>query len=93
MLRALPAQTCVKIIEVIICVRKLCIPPFSEDPRLMQELIEYCEQDVRTMRAASQAMRELTDDELADYHINERINDRGVMVDVPLCQAAVKIRG
>ena len=71
-------------------VRKLCIPPFSDDVRLMQELIEYCEQDVRTMRAASKAMRELTDDELADYHTNERINDRGVMVDVPLCQAAVR---
>ena len=71
-------------------VRKLCIPPFSDDVRLMQELVEYCEQDVRTMRAASKAMRELTDDELADYHINERINDRGVLVDVPLCQAAVR---
>jgi DNA polymerase len=71
-------------------VRKLCIPPFSDDARLMQELIEYCEQDVRTMRAASKVMRELTDDELADYHINERINDRGVLVDVSLCQAAVR---
>ena len=71
-------------------VRKLCIPPFSDDVRLMQELVEYCEQDVRTMRAASKAMRELTDDELADYHTNERINDRGVLVDVPLCQAAVR---
>ena len=71
-------------------VRKLCIPPFSDDAHLMQELVEYCEQDVRTMRAASKAMRELTDDELADYHINERINDRGVMVDVSLCQAAVR---
>jgi DNA polymerase len=27
---------------------------------------------------------------LADYHVNERINDRGVLVDVPLCKAAVK---
>lgn len=71
-------------------VRKLCIPPFSDDPRLMQELVEYCEQDVRTMRAASKAMRELTDEELADYHTNERINDRGVLVDVFLCQAAVR---
>lgn len=71
-------------------VRKLCIPPFSNDVRLLQELVEYCEQDVRTMRAASKAMRELTDEELADYHINERINDRGVLVDIFLCQAAVR---
>ena len=71
-------------------VRQCCVPPFKDDPHLIQELIEYCEQDVRTMRAASKAMRELTDEELADYHINERINDRGVLVDVFLCQAAVR---
>ena len=71
-------------------VRQCCIPPFKDDPHLIQELIEYCEQDVRTMRAASQAMRDLTDDELADYHANERINDRGVLIDVPLCQAAMR---
>jgi len=32
-------------------------------------------------RAISQAMRQLSDEELADYHVNERINDRGVLVD------------
>lgn len=69
-------------------VRQCCMPPFKDE--LIQELIEYCEQDVRTMRAASQAMRDLTDDELADYHANERINDRGVLIDVPLCQAAMR---
>ena len=28
--------------------------------------------------------------DLADYHVNERINDRGVLADVELCRAAVK---
>jgi DNA polymerase len=42
------------------------------------------------MRAVSKAMRELSDDELADYHVNERINDRGVLVDTALCAAAVR---
>jgi DNA polymerase len=69
-------------------VRACCIPPFRDD--LIPELIEYCEQDVRTMRAASKAMRDLTDEELEDYHANERINDRGVLVDQRLCRAAVK---
>jgi len=69
-------------------VRKCCMPPFNTD--LLPELVEYCEQDVRTMRAASQAMRELTPEELEDYHVNERINDRGVLVDINLCSAAVK---
>jgi DNA polymerase len=70
-------------------VRQCCIPPYSEDPRELAELIAYCEQDVRAMRAVSKAMRELTADELADYHVNERINDRGVRLDRPLALAAV----
>lgn len=74
-------------------IRQLSIPKadgtFRNDPELMAEMVEYCEQDVRTMRAASLAMRELSDTELTDYHVNERINDRGVLVDVPLCKAAV----
>ena len=71
-------------------IRLLCIPPFKEDPALMAEMIQYCEQDVRAMRSISKALRPLSADELADYHVNERINDRGVLVDVPLCTAAVK---
>lgn len=74
-------------------IRQLSIPKpdgtFRSDPDLMAEMIAYCEQDVRAMRAASLAMRDLSDAELADYHVNERINDRGVLVDVPLCKAAV----
>lgn len=74
-------------------IRQLSIPradgTFNNDPKLIAEMVAYCEQDVRTMRAASAVMRELTDRELADYHVNEQINDRGVRVDVPLCKAAV----
>ena len=71
-------------------IRLLCIPPFKEDPALMAEMIQYCEQDVRAMRSISKALRPLSADELLDYHVNEQINDRGVLVDVPLCHAAVK---
>ena len=42
------------------------------------------------MRAVSKAMRDLSAEELADYHVNERINDRGVLIDVELAHAAVK---
>jgi len=69
-------------------VRQCCIPPYNKT--LIPELIEYCEQDVRAMRAVSLAMRQLSDDELTDYHVNERINDRGVKVDVALCRAAIR---
>jgi DNA polymerase len=78
-------------------IRLLSIPQangqFREDADLMQEMIRYCETDVKVMRAISQALRPLSADELADYHVNERINDRGLLVDVPLCQAAIKYAG
>jgi DNA polymerase bacteriophage-type len=71
-------------------IRLMCVPPFKNDPELMAEMIAYCEQDVRAMRAISKAMRPLSEQELQDYHVNERINDRGVLVDVPLCKAAIQ---
>jgi DNA polymerase len=69
-------------------VRQCCLPPYNT--ALLPELFEYCKQDVRAMRAISKGMRNLSDDELLDYHINERINDRGVLVDVALAQSAVR---
>ena len=75
-------------------IRLLSIPQangsFRDDPELMAEMIRYCETDVKVMREISKAMRPLSDDELADYHVNERINDRGVLLDLPLAQAAIK---
>ena len=75
-------------------IRLLSVPrsdgTFSTDPALMAEMVRYCEQDVRAMRAISKAMRPLSDEELADYHTNERINDRGVLLDLPLAHAAIR---
>jgi len=71
-------------------IRKMSVPPYEESPELTAEMVAYCEQDVRAMRAISKAMRPLSEIELCDYHVNERINDRGVLVDVELCRAAVK---
>ena len=75
-------------------IRLLSIPQadgsFREDAALLAEMINYCEQDVRAMREISKAMRPLSADELLDYHVNERINDRGVLVDVPLAKAAMR---
>jgi DNA polymerase bacteriophage-type len=75
-------------------IRLLSIPradgTFNDDPTLMAEMIAYCEQDVKVMRAISKGMRDLSDQELADYHINERINDRGVLLDKPLSDAAIQ---
>ena len=69
-------------------VRQCCIPPYNT--ALLPELFDYCAQDVRAMRAISKGMRGLSDDELLDYHVSERINDRGVLVDVELARSAVR---
>lgn len=61
---------------------------FCKDPELLQEMYEYCKQDVRTEQAVYRQLRQPTDAEWQDYYVNERINDRGVQVDIPLCQAA-----
>jgi DNA polymerase len=78
-------------------IRLLSVPQangqFREDAALMAEMVAYCEQDVRAMRAISQALRPMSADELEDYHVNERINDRGIQIDVPLCHAAVQYAG
>lgn len=75
-------------------IRLLSIPradgTFNTDPTLMAEMIAYCETDVKVMRAISKAMRNLSDDELRDYHINETINDRGVLLDRPLADSAIR---
>ena len=75
-------------------IRLLSIPQadgsFREDEDLMAEMVAYCEQDVRAMRAISKAQRALSADELHDYHVNERVNDRGVLLDKPLALAAVR---
>jgi DNA polymerase len=75
-------------------IRLLSIPradgTFNDDPTLMAEMVAYCEQDVKTMRSISKAMRDLSDEELLDYHVNERINDRGVLLDKPLAESAIR---
>ena len=75
-------------------IRLLSIPrddgTFNNDPVLMEEMYAYCRQDVETMRAVSKGLRDLSPEELSDYHINERINDRGVLVDLDLCRAAIQ---
>ena len=62
---------------------------FNESLDLMSEMVAYCEQDVRAMRAISLGLRQLSKNELDDDHVNERINDRGVLVDVPLARASI----
>jgi DNA polymerase bacteriophage-type len=61
---------------------------FCTDPDLLTEMYAYCLQDVRTEQAVYRQLREPTPEEWADYHANERINDRGIRIDRAICQHA-----
>lgn len=56
-------------------------------PDRVQKLEEYCKQDVRTERAIAEVLHRLIPRERELYLLNERINDRGVLIDKPLAEA------
>lgn len=60
-----------------------------DDPRDFERLGEYCKQDVIAERARFHSFVPFTPQELAAFHMSERINDLGVHVDVDLARAAV----
>jgi DNA polymerase bacteriophage-type len=73
-------------------IKLLCVPmadgSFCKDPTLLAEMDLYCAQDLRTERAVKHQLRQPTDQEWEDYYVNERINDRGVRVDIDICRHA-----
>jgi DNA polymerase len=70
-------------------IKLLCMPNDKNgDPDLLGELYAYCAQDVRTEMATMQMTPRLTERELAVYHANERVNDRGLKVDTEFARAA-----
>ena len=74
-------------------------PPKSEPDRLWwwddedrrERLYAYCKQDVETERGVAARIRKLSKVERAVYLQDQRMNDRGVMIDVPLVVAAQEI--
>ena len=73
-------------------IREYCAPDFrttwmGEDKQLMQD---YCAMDVATMRQIVSVLRPLSDEEWNQYHITERINDRGVPIDIEFATAALE---
>ena len=62
-----------------------------DDADRMGRLIEYCKQDVRTERAVAARVRRLDKRERAIYLLDQKINDRGIRLDVPLIEAAQSV--
>jgi len=62
---------------------------FNKDPALLDQMYEYCKQDVRTEMAVVEGLRALDASEQAVWVLTQRINDRGVPVDPIELQKAV----
>ena len=54
---------------------------WNEDPELLDELYEYCKQDVRTEMGITRQLRALSSNEQKVWVLTQKINDRGVPVD------------
>lgn len=51
----------------------------------------YCRQDVRAEHALSEFTSDLSEHELKVWQADQRMNQRGVMVDLEMCEAALKM--
>lgn len=61
---------------------------WAEDPAEYELLLDYCDVDVMTEVGIGEVIRDLTAEEWRDYHLNEKVNDRGIPVDIDLAIAA-----
>lgn len=66
-------------------------PIWWNDPAKLERLIAYCRTDVEVERELAKRLRPLKDSELDLWHLDQVINDRGVFVDVALCNAAKSV--
>jgi DNA polymerase len=62
-----------------------------DDAARLNTLYEYCKTDVEAERLLEKRLRPLSDFEQHIWWLDQEINDRGVAVDVELCNAALKI--
>lgn len=61
---------------------------WASDVNEYEELCRYCDGDVRSEAGLATVLRPLSAEERQDCVVNERINDRGIMVDISLARAA-----
>jgi len=61
------------------------------EPKKLERLYDYCKQDVRTEQALAKALLKLPPMEREIYLLDQKMNDRGIMVDEQLANAAAEI--
>lgn len=62
----------------------------ADHPEKWKAFVEYCRQDVVTMRDAVRRMRPLHPVEQRLWEVDQAINDRGIKVDDVMCRRAVR---
>lgn len=75
-------------------IQRLCKPYRGkrvEDPELLQELYDYCLQDVVAESEIRKRLRPLNDTERQVWEADQRMNLRGVKLDAANCQHAIEI--
>lgn len=72
-------------------IREYCAPGFLTEWKEGDKdlMAEYCVTDVKVQQAVRSGLRELTDAEWGEYHLNCRINDRGLPIDVDFVTEAL----
>ena len=76
-------------------IQKLCVPDkktgeFNSDPALIAKMGKYCLRDSEAMTSMTAKLRPLSEADKRDWLTNERINDRGILVDLELAAMAQK---
>ena len=67
---------------------RMCRPPFIDDEDKLVALANYCKQDVEAERAIDKLIPLLSKSERRIWILDQKINDRGVQVDVQLVERA-----
>jgi len=62
-----------------------------DDSASLREFMDYCKIDVETEHEAASRLIPLSDAEMRVYWLNERVNDRGLRIDVQSARAAMRI--
>ena len=63
----------------------------EERPKEWAEYVEYCDADVRATRSLYKRLPKLSGSEQANWILNEYINERGLILDTELVNAAVEL--
>ena len=76
-------------------IKKLSIPDkktgqFNKSPADIVKMGDYCMRDSEAMVSTVSTLRPLSEADKRDWQVNERINDRGILVDIEMAELAQK---